>query len=338
MRFNRAADIQLKKKIFAVEAYLHSKQSLRAIAGNLGVSHPTLWHWVKLYENKGKDGLKEKRPHTKRLAKDVETKVMLLKEQNPGLSIRKAKQLIGKNGIQISNYGIWRVWKEYGLVNRNVDDPLDVFIHPTTELDHAMSRASEFVEEKDYRGAAGILNSFPSIPKCRFLKHIPEKFLTIRRRLDRLYLEHREMSDEQFAKKARQIGAILEKKGYIYSSILANFLELDALDIVGKLEKKAAVLRSLSKKMRRVKHYSLRFLFYFEQAYTSVYLLQVTEALRCIEKCRRFVYLLPYPFYRELFANLLVVIGKFKNAGRFYKMAIEGEKRTAPLYFGHKGA
>lgn len=320
------ADIPLKKRILAVEGYLHSEKSLRAIARDLGVSHPTLWHWVKLYENKGKDGLKEKRPHTRRLAKDVETKVMLLKEQNPGLSIRKAKQLIGKKGIRISSYGIWRIWKEYGLGNRNVNDPLDVFIQPTAELDHAISTASDFLEKKDYKSAARILNSFPSIPKCRFLMHIPEKFLTIRRRLDRLYLEHREMSDEQFAKKARRIGAILEKKGYIYSSILANFLELDALDIVGKLGKKAEVLRSLSKKMRRVKHYSLRFLFYFEQAYTSIYLLQITKALKFIEKCRRFVYLLPHPFYWELFANLLVIIGKFKNAGRFYKRAIEGEK------------
>jgi transposase len=328
MSFNKTKALTLEQKVKAVKRYINTEASLRRIAQDLGISHPTLWHWVQRYAKEGHQGLQRGRRQSKGHEKDIEHEIILLKEQDPGLSVRKAAAIMKKRGVSASTFRIWRIWKARGIASRITDNPLELFVPPTPELTHAMKAAQQCVGKKEYRRAAGILNNFPSILKNHFLTQIPEKYLSVRRRLDRLILEDREVSFEHYARKAKQIGAALEKEGYLYSSIIANFLELDALDIIGRPEKKAGVLKNLSKKMRGVKHYSLRFLLYFEQVYTSVYLLQITRALQYLRKCRRLMYLLPFPYYWEIIGGLLVSVGKFKNAGRFYEMAIAREKKS----------
>lgn len=247
---------------------------------------------------------------------------MRIKELNPGISVRKARMDLNRSGSKISIYGIWRIWKEYNLIKNKRDDPLDTFIPATPDLKKHVNEALDHVEKKCYKQAALILNRLPSMPRSPILSRIPGRYLSPRRKLDRLGLERRGDSYGRFATQARCASAMLEKNGYVYSSVIADFYELDALDIIGQPGKKEEVLRKLSRKMRNVRSYPLRFLLCFEQAYTSVYRLEISRALEYIEKCRRFVYLLPYPYYWELFGALLVLIGKFKNARVFYQKAI----------------
>ena len=322
MSLNKNVRCPLKKKIAAVKDYLKARQPLREIARRHEISHSTLWHWIKRYQSRGRQGLVESKIQSRRLPREIETNVMRLKERHPEMTVRKARKMMKQAGIGISIYGIWRIWKDYGLIKNKRDDPLDVFIPLTSNLDRTINTARLYIEKEDYKQAAHILNCLPSMPKTQVLSRIPDRYLSPRRKLDRLCLERREGSYELFAARARRTSLMLERKGYLYSSIRADFYELDALDIIGQPDKKEEVLKKLSEKMRNIRNYPLRFLLWFEQTYTAVYQLKINRAIEYIEKCRRCVYLLPHPYYWELFGALLVLIGKFKNARGFYQKAV----------------
>jgi transposase-like protein/tetratricopeptide (TPR) repeat protein len=330
MPLNRESGIPPERRAEAVKEYLREGTPLRKIARHLDVSHATLWHWIKRYQEHGTRGLQPGSAvrRNRRIGKDIEMRIMRLKERWPGISIRKAQTMIlDQAECSVSTFVIWRVWRDHGFIRKKNEDPLDLFIRSTPALDQKLDAARQRVEKKDNRSAAMILNDLPRVPRTEILKQIPERFLSPRRKLDLLCLERRSGPYEDFAKKARRTGKILERHGLLYSSIIADFLELDALDIIGRPEQKAKVLDRMAAKMQGVKNYSLRFLFAFEQAYTAVYMLQISRAMRFLETCRRLAYCLPYPHYQELFGALLVLVGKFRNAGHFYRMALKKSAR-----------
>ncbi len=318
--------VPFEKKLKAVTTYLTTDNSLRKVAKDIGIPFKTLWFWVKQYKEGGKEGLKKKRVHKKRIPKALETKVMFLKEQNPSLSIGKAQQLLKKQGITLSLRKIWQTWKRYGLSKRPVHSPLSPFCAATPETDDGIRRAKALICEGNLKAAAKILNDLPCLPKDLVIKEIPEKFLSPRRRLERLYLEYAEIPFPEFRRKARQLAKILEKKGRIYSSIIANFMEMVALGWIRKPKEKMAVLNSLAKKMHHVKDKTLLFLFYSDKAAIYCDLLQVSKALDAIKTCRRLLYRLRLPFYWYEFGTLLTSLSKYKEAYSFHKLALKHEK------------
>ncbi len=318
--------ITFEKKLRAVEAYLHTGQSLRKIADAMGFSYKTIWFWVKQYKEGGEDNLRKRIVHKKRVSKAIELKVMYLKEQNPSLSIRRAKILLKEQGITLSNKGIWQIWKRYGIGKRSIHEPFNPFGIATPESNNGIIRAKAFIRKGNLKAAARVLNSLPCLPEDPIIKEIPEKFLSPRRRLERLGLEFGAILTPELIRKIRRVGKMLESRGYIYSSIIANFWELLALDRMVKPKEKIRVLNLLAKKLYHVKDSTLWFMFYREQATTYVNLLHINKALHFIKKCRRLVYVLPFSYYQEGFGSLITFLGKYKEAHNFYKMALAHTK------------
>ena len=94
------------------------------------------------------------------------------------------------------------------------------------------------------------MNDLPCLQEDPIIRQIPERYLSPRRRLDLLSLEFEVLPVPQRRRMARRVGRLLESKGFVYSSIIANFHEVMALDWMGKPEEKAVVLEGLAKKMR----------------------------------------------------------------------------------------
>ncbi len=328
MQLNKYSRTHPDTKLSAVKKYLVSGKTLRDIGRRLGIAHATLWHWVRRYKQHGEKGLcaalQIRRNHG--IGRDVETEIMLLKERNPGLSIRKAQAMITGSDQRISTFLIWQIWHDHGLIRKKSEDQLSLFTASSPGTDDVLNEIQRHIDKKEYQKAASILNEFPGIPRTRLLRLIPEKFLSPRRRLDQLCIERREGSYVEFAKKAERIGMILEKNSLLYSSLIANFIELEALDIIGQPESKLRVLKRISVKMKTMNSYPMKFLYAFEQAYTAVYLLQINRAQRYMDRCRLLLYSLPYPQYQEMFGALLVLLGRFKNAGHFYQAAMKNSK------------
>jgi len=329
MKFYKNNKLSNREKIKLVEDYLEKKGSLRKLASVCGISHQTLRNWVNLYKKFGKEGVEKNKSIKKKIPQDIEKRIMLLKEQIPSLSIKKAKKLLNEIGIKVSEKGIWRVWRDYGLINNKRKKEKGIisflFVQPTPELEDKLLLVKKFVKKNDYKIAAKIINNIPALPESPILREIPEKFLTLRRRLERLCLEMGEIPYPQFLKKVSFIRKKLENKGYIYSSIITDFLELDALGWMRKIEQTIPVFERLEKKLRGVKDRALWFLFYYEKASTCCLLLKMTEALKYIKKCRELLYSLPYPYYWEYYGDLLTYLGEYKKALFFYKKAYEKE-------------
>lgn len=325
-----AVDPLFAKKVKAVKTYLGNGESLRKSAHSFGISYLTLWRWVKRYKVGGAEALKTKKNlykmPWKRSSRDIEEKVMFLKEQNSSLSIRRARQLLHRAGITISNKGIWGIWKRYGLIKKSIQNPLSRFGISTPESEDGIRRAKMFIRDGDLKSAARILNDIPCLPEDPIILEIPDKFLSLRRKLDRLCVEIGEIPYPEYLRKIRRVGKVLERKGYVYSSIIANFLELTALINMKKPQEQSRTLSLLARKMRKVKESPLWFLFLVQRAANYCYLRKIRKGLDIVKECRRFVHRLPFPYYWSTFGALLTTFGRFKEAFLFFKKASEKEK------------
>jgi tetratricopeptide (TPR) repeat protein/transposase-like protein len=318
--------VAFETKMEAVKTYLTGKQPLRAVAARFGIPYKTLWNWVRLFKAGGAESLEQKKTGKPRIAKELETEIMLLKEQNPALTIRAARKALKKKGHTASNRTVWQTWRKHGLAKRSIHKPIHPFCEPTPELSAIVNRAEIYAKKGNTEEAAKILNSMsclPDITEISFILKLPEKSLSLRRQLDRLYLQYTRIPLPEFKKKAREIGKKFEHNGYIYSSIVTDFLELTALSWIGKPREKIVVLKRLAKKMRNMKENPLWFLFYFHEALAYVTLLQIDKAFVAADKCRRLAHALHSSFCYLEYANLLTMLSRFKDAHFYYRKALK---------------
>lgn len=309
-------------KVKAVETYLRSSKPLRDLAREMNIPFQTLWYWTKQYKAKGRKALLAE-INRKKFSRDVEHKIMFLKEHNPSMTIRDAQRLLKKHGVNVSYAGIWHIWKRYGLAQRAPDDPLSPFGAQTPKLAAAAKQAKICAKNGDLKAAARLLNALPSLPDDPIIRQIPYRLFSPRKQLERLYHETGHISLREQRQKAHRIGLLLAKKGYIFSSILADFLELNALGWMGKPELRKPLSKRLGQKMVHVKDRVLWFHFYCQQAKTYCSLSQISEALDIVKKCRRLMYSLSSPHYVAEFGDLLTFVGRFREAAIFYQKALE---------------
>jgi len=186
-----ASKLPFEKKIEIVETYLNKKGSLREIAHDYGISYMTLWAWVKQYKKAGKENLRKKNFHkssNKRFSKKLEKQIMILKENRPCLTIKRAVQILKQQDLYISHNRVWMIWKRYGLVKRPKHDPLSLVCSGIPEIEDGMQQARLLIKKGEIKSAAKLLNKLPVLTDTSILKEIPEKFLSLRRKLERLHL------------------------------------------------------------------------------------------------------------------------------------------------------
>jgi transposase-like protein len=316
--------VPLEQQREAVRTYLKGEKSLRKIAQEFGVPYTTLYAWVEQHR-KRKKGFPTKR-HFKRLPQDMEQRVMLLKEQHPFMTVREAQKVLNEQGKKISQYGIWSIWKRFGLTAKSIRDPFNTFCEATPESRESLTRARMYLQKGDSKSAAKIINSVPCMHDDPILKELPPELLSPRRKLDQLTLEFGQMPLPEYQKHARRIGRMLEKNGLILSSIIANIHEIMVLGWMSKTNEQSKLLRTLQKKLRNTKSSVLKFIFCFQKATCHFNLLEVNEALEYVRKCRRIIPLLTEPYYKDMFAGLLTFLGNYKEAAHIYQKTFYREK------------
>ncbi|MEO0185856.1 MAG: helix-turn-helix domain-containing protein, partial [candidate division WOR-3 bacterium] len=300
--------VSFQTKIEAVKEYYKQGLSLRKTAEQFGISYKTLWFWVHRYNSGGIKALNRRVGRTGILPA-LAKKVYLLKEREPGLTIVKAARFLQQNGEKISKNTVWRLWNRCYMIRRPLDNVLTTFCSKSDDLELKIRQAEQYLKQGNVRYGAKILNNLFYIPENGILLTIPDSMLSIRRRLDKLYLQVEKRFENtnfsEFAEKAKNIARALERKKYYWSSMLAYFLVLIALTWLGRPKEKLAIHSILRKKIKEVRDPALRFNFYHQLANTYLDLLMVHRARPAIEKCRRLLYLLPDALYWESFADML---------------------------------
>jgi transposase len=336
MELYTASKFPFEKRVEIVENYLNKGGSLRNIAHDYGISYMTLWRWVKQYKKAGKENLRKNNFHkssNKSFPKKLEKQIMLLKENQPCLTIKKAVQILEQRDLHISHNRVWMIWKRYGLVKRPKHDPLSLICSGTPEIENGMQQARLLIKKGEIKNAANLLNKLPVLTDDSILKDIPEEFLSLRRKLEWLHLLSllNAIPRLELFNKARRIRKNMENRGYLFSSIFAGFLEVFALQWMREPEKQLDVLNLISKRMVKIRDKGLRFTLHILLATTRSELLQVKETLQHLKECRKLLASLPYPFYWMSFGDLLMSISRCKEGVFYYKKIIDSIKANQPL-------
>jgi len=336
MKLYTASKLLFEKRVEIVQNYLNKRGSLRKIAYDYGISYMTLWRWVKQYKKAGKENLRKKNFHkssNKRFSKKLEKQIMLLKENQPCLTIKRAVQILKREDLHISHNRVWMIWKRYGLVKRPKHEPLSLICSGIPEIEDGIQQARLLIKKGKIKNAANLLNKLPVLTDDSILKDIPEKFLSLRRKLERLHLLSllNAIPRLELFSKARGIRKNMETRGYLFSSIFAGFLEVFALQWMRAPEKQLDVLNLISKRMVKIRDKGLRFTLHILLAATHSELLQVKETLQHLKECRKLLASLLYPFYWMSFGDLLMSISRCKESVFYHKKIIDNIKANQPL-------
>lgn len=279
----------LKKRITAVDFYLNSKKSLRETAKKFGISHLTLWRWVKWYKRGGKENLNREeilKPWN-RLKSDIEIEIALLKEQNPSLTIFEAKKILLEKGWKISSNGIWVIWKRYGLVGLSK-------AFGSLDLTALFFKNTDVVSPKIIK-AKNLLDSFGK------------------------------SSFSEYYRKADRLRKHLEREKLYYSALRVGITEIITLTWMAKPEKQISLINHLKKRLPKRGDLYLKYLLLIGEGIAYAQTLDIEEAFKCAKKCRRVlnnVNNVPC-LWREL-ANLYEHIGKFPEACRIIEKILAG--------------
>ncbi|HEX7320201.1 MAG TPA: hypothetical protein VF399_07590 [bacterium] len=319
-----------KRKIEAVESYL-SEGTLEEKASIYKIHRNTLWRWVKRYHADGfKNSLTRQfsMRHWQRTAANVEDRIVTLKEFNPSLTVRKAQMILKKTGIRISLKGIWNIWKRFGycgfMRNRFTPSYRD-YVSASSISKELLCKITALVEEGRVEEAAALINRLPVYMDMETLRKIPESFLSVRRKVERLGAEFGIIPLPQLRHKAKVLREQLEKRKMWYSALRATVDEGYALMWMGRPKELLRLVVKLKKKKEGLRDPGLRFAILLLEGHAYGSLLQIPRALQCARECKRIIQSLgnSYVLMGEL-SGFYSVIGYYREAIFWAKKALEG--------------
>jgi transposase/tetratricopeptide (TPR) repeat protein len=294
MKLQHNADGRFWLRVRALKEYLKSG-SIEKVAFSYNVHPITLRRWVKRYQKGGEEDLKRKRTYTrhpKRFTPSIEKKIVLLKENKPSLTTVEAQNMLANDGIKASIRGIWGVWKRYNLVgfHKDISSPcIDIKRNP--ELEHNLRMAKKTLNKGSVNKAAQILNALPSCRNEDILKQIPDRLLSLPRRIDKLPLTFGQESLETTVQKARVLRQKAENEGLYYMSVRAGIAELFGALWRVKPDEQLLLIRKLRNRVKRKNkgRSSTDPVMYFNLLYMKAMVFadigKTKEAISCIREC-----------------------------------------------------
>ncbi len=218
----------LTNRLEAVQYYLNNRTTLKDTALSFKIHYVTLFKWIGLYKKYGKAPLLStyKRPWN-RSDSELEEKIALLKEQNPGLTVRKASEMLQIVGTKISVKGIWGIWKRYGYAGfrkENISANFTEHCSWTKESTRRFNQAQQLFNLKDVRLSAEILNSIPALPQNELITQVPDSLLALRRRVEKIALLFGQIPLPAYQKQVRSLYEDCKRKNLCYSALRMGIL------------------------------------------------------------------------------------------------------------------
>jgi len=327
-------------KIRAVRYYLKNGATLKQTALLFKIHYLTLFKYITLYRKYGEARLimSYHRPWN-RTDKELEEKIVYLKENNPGLTVKNAQEILKKAGIKISTKGIWGVWKRYGYTGfdkTKLSVKFTEYFPWTEEAKAKFKAAQEVFSRGDIKLSAEILNSTPMLPNNELLQHIPDALLSRQRRIEKISILYWEMPASSYLKEVRQMQEKFRKKGLYYSMLRLTLLEAFVLSWLGESKKQLNLTLGLKefiqKKDNRIPPslFAFRFLMSISEGVAYMRFLHTEETYKRIRLCHRQLmsrnFLIPY--FMEALGILYTHVDDFNKAEFWYsKVLDEYEKK-----------
>lgn len=248
--------------------------------------HPvTLKRWLRKYRQAGSDKRAFENacpiPHN-RFTRNQEETVCRLKENEPGLTLVRAQRRLERLGLKICLASIQRIWREAGYADIPAGSPFPISAGTRRIISEA-GRA--LTERKAFREAARLVNRLPACPELELLARIPDRWLSLRRRLDKLDAMRRVEPMPVFLRRCRGIRRKLERKEYYHSALQAGFVEASILTWLNHPKDGLALIRYLSSVTPGRLNRFIRFKLLYYQSRFLADMLRMPEAARCARQC-----------------------------------------------------
>jgi transposase len=321
-------------KMNAVNYYLSGK-TLKSTAAHFHVHRNTIWRWINSYKKHGPDAFIRQRlltRHWKRLPEDIEDKLRALKQAIPSLTINKARAILDKQGVYVSTKGIWGVWQRYGLTGfarEQLSISYDEYMSKVVPPD-IIKTIEKHVQNGEIKEAAAVVNMLPQFPHRDVILRIPVRFLSPKRRVDRIRAEFGTIPLAQYCRKTRMLRRRLDQQKLYYSSLWVGIAECYALMWSGEPQKVLQLITSLKKRIKGIQDPRLRVVIVLieGQAYASV--LRIKDARACADKIKTIIRSSRDPyFFMGGLGGLYSMMGFFREAIYWTHRAL---KEAAPSY------
>jgi len=222
-----------KARFAIVRCYLNNGSTLKGVAVKFRVNYRTVHKWVKLYKEQGEVRLLStyKRPWN-RVKKELEHRIAFLKEKEPTITLKDAQKVLHKGGIKMSIKGIWGIWKRYGYAGfdkRKLRACFPDQFSWTKEATEKITQAKELFRHGDIKNSAEVLNSIPALPENNFILQIPDSFLNLRRRIEKIALSHGKGALSDYLYNIKCLCGKCKKRKLYYSNLRLAILESVAL-------------------------------------------------------------------------------------------------------------
>lgn len=313
------------RRLASIQAYLVDNKSLREKSKELGVHYTTLFRWIKRYKKGGAELLNRHYQSDNRrntLPNEIKESIVTLKEERPAITIQQAKEIFNTNGIKVSTKKIWQIWREYGFIGFKKEkfaNNFRLYIPKDAKLLAEAQRALKYLGDGDIKKAANIVNSLPYCPEDDVLNKIPDRYLNLRRRVEKLPLIMGSESYPRIRRRCRRLRIQLEKRKLYYSALRAGIMELLCSGWIGDPKYQLSLanhledLAGLSVKDR----FSdigllLTVLIYKGRAYAGI--LKFRVALEYAMWCKKILRSRHAPNIKRTLSTLFGAIGLFKEA------------------------
>ncbi|HEX7319875.1 MAG TPA: helix-turn-helix domain-containing protein [bacterium] len=334
-------------RLKVAQYYLNNGISFRQAALKFHLAYCTIFKWVKLYKKQGEEGLLSayKRPWN-RARPDVEEKIVLMKEYEPGLTVRQAKANLEKEGIRISIKGIWGIWKRHGYAGYNQENVTGNFTDcPWTKEAQKKYEVVKWLFERGLVArSAEILNSMPVLPENDLLPRISDSRLNIRRQIEKTGLLFGKIPVRSYLKRLRILYDECHRRNLHYSVLIVGLVEIKVLSWSGEpleMLNKVAELKGMLEKTGNQNSYSLfalRLSLLISEGFARTGLLMLKEASDIARTCRIILKRRKHisPFFMRDLGQLYAQLEDFREAKYWYLRSIDGfdakeAKITKPL-------
>lgn len=273
-----------------VEFYLTSGFSLRKAASYFNIHYQTLYKWVKKYKKGEVEKLKSfyRRPWNRKDER-LEEKIALMKEKNPSLSLRKAQKILLKQGIKISIKGIWSIWKRYGYAGfkkEKISVDFTSYIPWSLESKKKFEIAKSLFKQNKIKESTEILNSIPAIPKNELVIKIPDEYLNLKRKTEKLPYIFGKIPLHEYIEKIEKLKKELIKNKMYYTYLRVCIHEVIALSYTTDYRKGLNIIRECEK-ILYPNLFPLNYIFLTSKAICYLHLLKVKKATQILKKCER---------------------------------------------------
>lgn len=327
-------------RLKVAQYYLQNGVSFRKTALKFHLAYRTIFRWVKLYKEKGEEGLLStyKRPWN-RARPDLEERITLMKENEPGFTVRQAKEKLEKEGIRISIKGIWGIWKRYGYAGFSQKNMASRFTDCswTKEATIKFGRAKELFDYGSIAKSAAILNSIPALPKNELLPQIPNSLLNIRRQVEKIGLLFGKIPVRSYLERLRILYEECHSRNLYYSVLIMGLVETMALSWSGEPLKMLKRVKELKNMLKKNSNYSSYLLFaprlslLISEGFAYAMLLKIKEASAIARTYRKLLKRRKHasPLFMRHLGQLYSKLEDFKEAEHWYLKALdrlEGEE------------